>query len=128
MHACSILLSLCSLHIPAFQGTPHIFACLRLSTLLQQYSGTHNVVDCREYHSLTRLSEKLDCVCLMTPSLLLVPQISSLLQSILHIELVLSMSIVEREMQPSPMLQQLLSNADRYAVGHTYHNASTAIS
>ena len=70
---------------------------------------------CREYHSLTMLTTSLDCVRLMTCSLLLVPQISLLLQSILHLEVVLGMHISEQGMQQSPMLQQLLRKAARYA-------------
>ena len=50
---------------------------------------------------------------LMTPTLLLMPQISLLLQSILHLEVVLGMSIGEHDMQQSPMLQQLLAHAGR---------------
>lgn len=52
-------------------------------------------------------------MCLMTPTLLLMPQISSLLQSILHMEVVLGMSIAQHDIQSSPMLQQLLLHAER---------------
>ena len=45
--------------------------------------------------------------------LVVMPGISSLLQSILHMEVVLSMSIAQHNMQPSPMLQQLLLHAGR---------------
>lgn len=61
---------------------------------------------------LTKLSTSVDCVCLMTPTFLSIPQISSLLHSILHLEVVLGMSIGE-DMQQSPMLQQLLLHAER---------------
>lgn len=60
------------------------------------------------------LSTSVDCMRLMTSSLLLVPQISLLLQSILHLEVVLGMHISEHGTQQSPILQQLLTNAARY--------------
>lgn len=52
----------------------------------------------------------------MTPILLLTPQISSLLQSMLHMEVVLGMSLSEHGKQSSLMLQQLLMHADRYSI------------
>lgn len=61
------------------------------------------------------LSASVEVVCLMTPMLLLMPQVSSLLQSILHMEVVLRMSIAQHDMQPSPMLHHLLLHAERSA-------------
>ncbi len=71
---------------------------------------------CREYHSLTMISMSVDCVSLMTPMLLLTPQISSLLQSMLHMEVVLGMHLSKHGKQSSPMLQQLLKHADRCSI------------
>lgn len=62
------------------------------------------------------ISTSVDCLCLMTPILLLTPQISSLLQSMLHMEVVLGMTLSEHGKQSSPMLQQLLKHADRYSI------------
>ena len=66
----------------------------------------------REYQSLLVLSSAVECEMLMTPALLLTPQISSLLQSILHLEVVLGLSLSGT--QPSLMLRKLLQHAERY--------------
>lgn len=75
-----------------------------------------NMLVCREYHNLMMISTSVDFVCLMTPMLLLTPQISLLLQSMLHMEVVLGMTLSEHGTPSSPMLQRLLTHADRYSI------------
>ena len=57
----------------------------------------------------------------MRPSLLLTGGVSGLLQSVLHMEVVLGMSFSDHGTQQSPMLQQLLAHAERYGtvISHT---------
>ncbi len=86
-----------------------------------------NMLVCREYHSLTMISMSVDCVSLMTPMLLLTPQISSLLQSMLHMEVVLGMHLSEHGKQSSPMLQQLLNHADRYSMSAVMSAATLSV-
>ncbi len=89
--------------------------CMAAIAQMTSYADC-NMLVCREYHGLTMISTSIDCVSLMTPMLLLTPQISLLLQSMLHMEVVLGMSLSEHGLQSSPMLQRLLTHADRYSI------------